>query len=112
MVFAIKVRLEINSKIFPYSYVTIIEIPTRMGDNSSSFSGKFFFFISINQKQVFPIAAMFEIRSAKKNGIFLMSYNKTTEDAICLSFRENPPPGSAPGFNGKILEFCYFSPNL
>jgi hypothetical protein len=34
MAFAIKVRLEINSKIFPYSYVTIIEIPTRMGDNS------------------------------------------------------------------------------
>jgi hypothetical protein len=34
MAFAIKVRLEINSKISPYSYVTIIEIPTRMGDNS------------------------------------------------------------------------------
>ena len=34
MVFAIKVRLKINSKISPYSYVTNIEIPARLGDNS------------------------------------------------------------------------------
>ena len=34
MVFAIKVRLKINSKISLYSYVTNIEIPARMGDNS------------------------------------------------------------------------------
>jgi hypothetical protein len=39
--------------------------------------------------QLFPFAPLLKTRSLKKMGFFLMSYNKTTDDAKCSSFREN-----------------------
>lgn len=54
----------------------------------SSFSGKFFFLFRSIRNKYFPLRPCLK-SDRQKNGIFLMSYNKTTDDAICSSFREN-----------------------
>jgi hypothetical protein len=67
----------------------------------SSFSGKIFFYFDQSETSIAHCGHVWN-PIGKKNGIFLMSYNKTTEDAICSSFRENV-------LSYSLCSCCWFS---